>query len=125
MRVTLPILFLLVTGCTTWRPVALPTPQDSAWTASGRLRLTVPGGGRTRGNMARLTGDTVQLVVGGGAVVASVPRQHPMTLERRTFSGGNTAGGLLLLGTTVVVGFFIVIAATGGLDILGSAGGGF
>ncbi|MEO6068870.1 MAG: hypothetical protein ABJB33_08375 [Gemmatimonadota bacterium] len=112
MRTFSVALLFLLTACSTWRPVTLPTPQDSAWTASGRLRLTVPGGGRTRGSMARLTGDTVQLVVGGDAVVASVPRQHPMTLERRTFSGGNTAGLLLLVVAGVYIALGLAIAST-------------
>ena len=114
----LALLLVLSLGCTTWRPVALPTPQDSTWSTTGNLRYTTSDGRRVTATAATLAGDSLRLTGAQGATLATIPRDQGAGLQRQGVSGGRTAALLLV----VLAGVAVVIAAAG--SSLGGIGGG-
>lgn len=116
MRSRLVFLVFALAGCSSWHPVTLPTPQEQSWIETGRLRLTVPGGGHAEGTMARVRGDSLLLVVDSGTLVAAVPLNAAPMLEQRTFSGGKSVGLVLLvgLGGLLVLGIAVGSTTSGG-----------
>lgn len=116
---TAPLAVLLTLGCTTWRPVALPAPQEPAWTVTGELRMTSGDGHLLRGTAVTLQGDSLRLTGPQGVAVAQLPREG-VTLERHVVDGGRT-GALLFL----TAGLAVIVVLAVGNSLSGLGGGGY
>jgi hypothetical protein len=117
-RTSLSLLLLLplLVGCTSWRPVELPAPMASEWSARGTLRLTTDRGIRLRGDSAWIAGDTLRLRAVAEST-ASVPRIRVARLERHGFDKAKTTGlgfGLVILSVfSILIGSSIDIGSGG------------
>ena len=84
----------LVGGCTNWRPVALPTPQDTSWApVTDRVRVVRVEGDTLFGDGATMRGDSLWLTHLGEAYTP-VPRDQLASIRR--FSRANQT--LLVVG---------------------------
>ena len=105
MRSLLTILVLTLAGCTDWQPVAFPSPSDTAWSATGTLRVTTVSERKLRGTSILLSGDSLLVradtLTPGSRVALSVVAR----IERHGFSGTKTAvlAGVLVA-TTLILG---------------------
>ena len=89
-------------ACTSWQPVALPTPADTNWALVHRLRVTDRSGGQTAGSMAVIR-DTTLVVTGEYGVAIRIPLGQVAFLER---------GKANVLGTIGVVYLVIAVVTT-------------
>ena len=120
MRLTpLALLLPLTLGCTTWRPVTLPTPADSAWSAEGNLRLSTPDGRQLRATRATMRSDSLQLTGAQGVTIAQVPRDQAGGLQRQQVDPNRT--GILIVALLTVAVITVAVAASS----LSGLGGGY
>lgn len=113
-------MLLLLGACTTWRPVTLPTPTDSAWSAEGNLRLATADGRRLRATRATMWRDSLQLTGAQGAAVAQLPRDQAAGLQRQQVDGTRT--GILIVALLAAAAIVVAAAAS---SFSGFGGGGF
>lgn len=103
-RALWPLVLPIVTACTEWHPVALPTPADTAWAAEGRLRLKTISGRELRGISVSLRNDSLVLRPDSLSAELRVARLTVSTIERHGFSGPKTAVlGVVIVGVSVMM----------------------
>jgi hypothetical protein len=108
MRRSAVLLLVLLSGCTTWSVLTLPAPADSAWQATGRLRLTTTDGRRILADTLRRIGDSVRVVE---TAVAGAPVLPLGAIARVEEQRANKNGTALLLLTPIAIAVVLVIAA--------------
>lgn len=105
MRSLLVLLVLALASCTGWHPVALPSPTETTWSATGTLRLTTVSDRELRGTSIQLSGDSLRVRADTLTAGSLVARSVVVRIERRGFSGPKTAvlAGVLVA-TSLVFG---------------------
>ena len=103
---TLPLLLLLA-GCTTWRPVVLPTPDFPDWNTTGALRVTTTAGRVLHGDTLRLTPDSARLFGSAGRI--AFPRGDLGHVERHAVAPGRTT---LLVSTLLLMAIAVIDYST-------------
>ncbi len=90
-------LTMLMVACSSWSPVALPTPADTSWSIHHRLRVTDSTGTTTVGLVA-VVRDTTLVVTGLDSLDHAFPLLQVTRLEREH---SNILGTALLVWLTV------------------------
>lgn len=111
----LPPTLLLLAACTTWQPVPLPTPADTAPPPRGIVRVTAIGGATLLGRDPFLRNDFLIVPRGDGGLDSLhrdrvVLIEQSVTDERRSF---------LIIGAVLGAGILLIVA----LSHLGPGGG--